>query len=267
MFQRTVTALIGIPALIALLWVRGWVASVAVIAFAVVGMYEEYAAFKKKGYRPSMWPGFACAIALWPAYAWKGTAVLLPLMAFGMMLSIFEIVRREKPDWIDAATSIYPIFTAFLPMALFMVMLDEAYQPLGLVLIIFVFVIAFGGDIFAYLVGSTMGKHKLCPAVSPKKTVEGAVGGLVGSAAACLITAFVCRLFGAQTPGYLSVLALAVVGGLAGQIGDLAASLVKRHCGIKDFGSFFPGHGGIMDRLDSVMFTLIVLCSYMLVLA
>jgi phosphatidate cytidylyltransferase len=96
--------------------------------------------------------------------------------------------------------------------------------------------------------------------------VEGAIGGLLGSAAACLIATAAFRAFGVETPSYAVALALAVIGGAAGQVGDLAASLVKRHCGIKDFGSIFPGHGGIMDRLDSVMFALIVVCSYCIVL-
>ena len=262
MIQRILTGVIGIPALVALLWIRGWAASLAVVVCCVLGMYEEYSAFRRKNHYPSVWPGMLCAFALWPAYAWKGADVLLPLMVFGMMMAMFEIVTRKKPEWVDAAVSLYPIVTVFLPMALFMLLLDDARQPIGLVLVIFAFVIAFGGDIFAYFIGTFMGKHKLCPAVSPKKTVEGAIGGLLGGAALCVIAAFICRLTGAATPGYLSVFALSIVGGIAGQIGDLSASLVKRHCGIKDFGSVFPGHGGIMDRMDSVLFTLIVVCSY-----
>ena len=264
MLQRILTGVIGIPALMVLLWVRGWAASLAVALCCIIGMYEEYHAFRSAGHAPSIWPGMLCSAALWPAYAWKGTDVLLPLVVFAMMVAMFEIVTRKAPDWIDAAASIYPLFTVFLPMALFMTLLDDARQPIGLVLLIFVFVIAFGGDIFAYFIGTFMGKRKLCPAVSPKKTVEGSVGGLIGGSVLCMLAAGICHGLGWATPNYLSVLALSVVGGIAAQIGDLSASLVKRHCGIKDFGWIFPGHGGIMDRLDSVLFTLIVVCSYCL---
>lgn len=96
--------------------------------------------------------------------------------------------------------------------------------------------------------------------------MEGSIAGLVGGALTCLAAFYLCTLGGMQMPGLGSVVLLALVGGVAGQVGDLTASLVKRHCGIKDFGSVFPGHGGIMDRMDSVLFTLIVVCSYCLLL-
>lgn len=262
MIQRIITALIGIPALIAVLWLRGWVSSLTIAVFCVMGLLEEYQAFRSAGHKPCVWPGMLAAAGLWPAYLWKGTSVLLPLFVFSMMVILFEIVRRKQPEWIDAAASLYPLITVFLPMTLFMTLLDDARQPIGLVLVIYAFIIAFGGDIFAYFAGTFWGKHKLCPAVSPKKTVEGAVAGLLGGAVLCMIAAFVCHCLGAPTPRYRSVFFLSIIGGAAGQIGDLAASLVKRHCGVKDFGSIFPGHGGIMDRLDSVLFTLVVVCSY-----
>lgn len=112
-----------------------------------------------------------------------------------------------------------------------------------------------------------MGKHKLCPNVSPKKTVEGAIFGVVGGT----IGGLICRAvfvyaFHMPMPGIPAAIALGLIGSVAGEIGDLSASLLKRHSGIKDYGKIFPGHGGVMDRFDSVIFTLIVMYCYTLVL-
>ena len=266
MVQRIITGVFGILALIAILYFRGWVASLVVAVFCVMGLYEEYMAFKAGGHKPVAWPGLLAAVLMWPAYAWKGPYIILPLLVFAMLLIMLEVVRRRSPEWIDAAASLYPLLTVFLPMSLFLILLDVVRYPVGIALVVLTFVIAFSGDIFAYCIGSFFGKHKLCPAVSPKKTVEGSIAGLVGGALTCLAAFYLCTLGGMQMPGLGSVVLLALVGGVAGQVGDLTASLVKRHCGIKDFGSVFPGHGGIMDRMDSVLFTLIVVCSYCLLL-
>ena len=86
----------------------------------------------------------------------------------------------------------------------------------------------------------------------------------MGGVLTCIAAFYLCARGGLPTPGAIDVVVLALIGGVAGQVGDLTASLVKRHCGIKDFGSIFPGHGGIMDRMDSVLFTLVVVCAYCL---
>ena len=100
-----------------------------------------------------------------------------------------------------------------------------------------------------------MGKHKLIPHVSPNKTVEGAVGGLVGSVIVCSLYLYILNItIGIQSPWLIIGVLVGIVGGVFGQIGDLVASSIKRDTGVKDFGNIFPGHGGVMDRFDSVMF-------------
>ncbi|MDL2294002.1 phosphatidate cytidylyltransferase [Ruminococcaceae bacterium OttesenSCG-928-D13] len=129
----------------------------------------------------------------------------------------------------------------------------------------FVFLIlayAWGGDTFAYFTGRAFGKHKLAPVVSPKKTVEGAIGGVLGSMLlGVLITVayiqIAGRFFGSEKVRFSYYIIIAVFGIVAsalGVVGDLFASAVKRQCGIKDYGTIFPGHGGILDRFDSVLF-------------
>ena len=136
------------------------------------------------------------------------------------------------------------------------------YDAIFFILLILCF--AWGGDTCAYFAGRAFGKHKLCPVVSPKKTVEGAVGGVLGtmvfgvlvtviySVAADRMEAFTRSNIGVSM--YIIIALLACVAAVLGIYGDLFASVVKRQCGIKDYGTIFPGHGGILDRFDSVMF-------------
>ena len=121
-------------------------------------------------------------------------------------------------------------------------------------------------DTAAYFGGSFLGKRKFCPEVSPKKTVEGAVCGMLGAILCAgvvgIIAYYTCRNELLEIlPHWWTYVLLGVLGGAASQIGDLFASLVKRHCGIKDFSNLFPGHGGMLDRMDSILFmAVIVFC-------
>ena len=123
----------------------------------------------------------------------------------------------------------------------------------GKYLIWFVMLSAWGTDIFAYLVGKNFGKHKFSK-VSPNKTIEGCIGGMIGAILYCLICSFVMnRYFGTQID-YKVIAILCAILSLIGQVGDFSASTIKRYFDIKDFSELFPGHGGMLDRIDSVMF-------------
>lgn len=126
----------------------------------------------------------------------------------------------------------------------------------GMFLILFILFSACMTDTCAYFVGSRLGKHKLCPKISPKKTVEGAIGGIIGCVIGNVILYAVYDNFIFATPihNYAPIAIASVITSLVGMGGDLTASLIKRNYGIKDFGNIIPGHGGIMDRFDSIMF-------------
>lgn len=113
-------------------------------------------------------------------------------------------------------------------------------------------------DTWAYFVGSRFGKHKLSPKISPKKSVEGAIGGVVGSIVFCVGTYFVCDkfFFVLDTVKVWMVIVAAIVISVLGMCGDLSASVIKRNFGEKDFGNLFPGHGGVLDRIDSFLVTM-----------
>ncbi len=124
----------------------------------------------------------------------------------------------------------------------------------GTFLLIMVVVVAFATDIFAYFSGMLFGKHKLIEAVSPKKTVEGAVGGTLISAAAFVGSGFLyASLYESGTPNVLQLFVCGVALSVVSQIGDLIASYIKRERSVKDYGRLFPGHGGVLDRFDSVI--------------
>ena len=268
MKTRMITAAIGVPFLIFVLIVRGWFAELMIALLSVFALYESYRALRAANYNVCTWGGYAAAAIMWPLSRLMGVLDPLILVVAAMGISMTGIILREKPSFPDAAASVYPLFTCFLPLSMFMMMLNSTYgQVPGIALITMAFCIAYGGDGMAYFVGRAIGKHKLCPAVSPKKTIEGSIGGFIGSTllALCCRALFVHAL-GMPMPGIPATSALALVGSAAGQIGDLTASLLKRYAGIKDYGTLFPGHGGVMDRFDSVIFTLIVLYCYTLLL-
>ncbi len=128
----------------------------------------------------------------------------------------------------------------------------------GLFYVFLALIISWMSDIGAYFIGTFFGKHKLCPNISPKKTVEGLIGGIGFSILMSLFAGFIYQAFFLQDSAvsYWTIFGLALIGAPLSVIGDLFASLIKRRCGIKDFGNFFPGHGGMMDRFDSLLFVL-----------
>jgi phosphatidate cytidylyltransferase len=138
-----------------------------------------------------------------------------------------------------------------------MIFIKNLDVQLGTVYMIIALCSAWLADSGAYFVGVSCGKHKLCPEISPKKTVEGFIGGLISNGVIlCLFCLVYSKFFAPDglTVNYLSTFVMGIVTGAIGTVGDLSASLIKRQCNIKDFGKIMPGHGGILDRFDSVLF-------------
>ena len=268
MKTRLITTAVGVPFLIFVLIVRGWFAQLVIAALTCIALFECYRALRAAKYAVCPWGGYVAAALMWPLSRFMGVLDPLLLVAGAMGISMTGVILRERPTFPDAAASVYPLFTCLMPMSMFMMMLDATYGSVpGIVLITMAFGIAYGSDGAAYFGGRALGRHKLCPSVSPKKTVEGAAFGLLGGVGfALLCRAAFIHVFGMNAPSVEGAVALGLIGSFAGQIGDLSASLLKRHSGIKDYGKLFPGHGGVMDRFDSVIFTLIVLYCYTLVL-
>ena len=147
------------------------------------------------------------------------------------------------------ATTVY-VTVSFTSLSL----LRYLDRDCGVFAVVLVFIVAWICDVFAYAVGMLMGKHKLIPEISPKKTVEGSIGGIVFSALACILYGLILELFvDGMTVNYVTLGLIGAILSVVSQLGDLIASLIKREYGVKDYGNIFPGHGGVMDRFDSVL--------------
>jgi phosphatidate cytidylyltransferase len=241
--KRVLTAAIAIPVVILItIFSTDWIFALAVGLTCAVAIEEFLALADKKGMgRPGRWfivPAALVAVSFVGGPAWVLSTLVFAVLAL-MIATIFS-----KP--IEAALGCVGMglsATLYCSLTLgFLVMLSRE-------LILVLFGIIWVGDIAAYYVGRAFGRRLLAPRVSPKKTVEGAVAGLAGSVVAGVIGG----VWFVGEP-WLSVAAISLVTGVAGQLGDLAESVLKRSAGVKDSSSILPGHGGILDRLDSLFF-------------
>lgn len=267
--QRFVTGAVLIILLACVLAIGGWFMALVLTVCLAIALYEELNTLRLGGYHPVWWTSYAALILGAMLVLWHSADVILPLLVLLSFVVQLCVMRRESPRLEDIMVSVLPMLTLVLPGLCLVGLLDTQPRALQLMLLVFVFTTSVGGDTFAYFVGSTIGGPRLCPKISPKKTISGAIGGLLGSVVVTLLAGLVFRwcvpeFFNAQPMGWAALAGL--FGGIAAQMGDLFASMVKRNCQVKDFGSIFPGHGGMMDRLDSILFTSIVIFCYRAIL-
>ena len=173
-------------------------------------------------------------------------ALIFALTAFYILTCAVFSRGKIKPT--DASVLFTMLFYSFIG---FNGIYFLRHQQKGGYLVLLLFLVPWATDIFAYFSGRLFGKHKLIPDVSPKKTVEGAVGGFVMATVITVLYGLFVGLFTSVTPNYLFLILAGVLMSLFSMVGDLVASLVKRHYGIKDYSRLLPGHGGVLDRFDS----------------
>ena len=231
MKTRILSGLIMAPLLI-VLFLGGYVLLAACFVIGVMAVKEFYDGFGNMGIRPSYVTAYAAILGLYAINMFTSDYHWYMVWFFGCvvasLLYLFRIEERRLEDAMATITGIfYVIFFSYH------VLLVEQTGEYSLMLWLIVLT-AFGTDIMAYFAGVFFGKHKLCPKISPKKTIEGSIGGILGS--------------------------------VISQFGDLTASIFKRKMGIKDYGNLIPGHGGILDRFDSVLFTAPMVYYYILLI-
>lgn len=273
MLKRTVTAIVLVGYAFAMLYLGTAVhygfLDALIMSFAFVGTYEMYHTFRKSEYKNSWGAPLLLCVAIYPLWYFLGYKGILIALSLSICLALAVFTFKAEMELKDLLAT---IFSLIYPMALVSLAfaLSREFPCGGTFAISFAIFLPVFSDTFAYLVGSTLGKRKLCPSISPKKTVAGAIGGLLGSVL-CAVTFFLLfDLYAVIPVGYVTFsdsvavravvfVVLGIVGGVLAEIGDLAASRIKRTMNIKDFGNIFPGHGGVLDRLDSIMFTLVML--------
>lgn len=265
---RLITGLCLLALLAIALAFGGWVFSSIFMATICLAMYEMYRCLKTAGHRPVQWPGWLCMVASFLLFNLGNEGIggsvmyLMPLVGSACMLTATVVMFRKEPKLEDILLSVMPLICVLLPAMCMLGLQNVENRLYQIMLTLLAFGVPLAGDTVAYFIGSKYGRHKFCPAVSPKKTTEGAAAGLLGSMAFAVLLCGVGHLFGEMPPLWHFVV-LGLVCGLAGQMGDLFASLIKRHCGVKDFGAIFPGHGGMMDRVDSVYWATVVVYVYL----
>jgi phosphatidate cytidylyltransferase len=228
-----------------------WLCGLLVAGFIVAGLYEFFTMLEKKGIKIYKYFGIAMGTIIplsiiyrfEPTKSWELVFIVLVLL----FLILMQFRRRKSSGVIvDISTTLFGIlyvswFLSFL--------IKIRYLPNGLGLLSTVLLITKLGDIGAYLIGSRFGKTPLMPRISPKKSVEGAIGGLLFS----VLGALVSNVFLNFTALHIIVIGVSL--SVLGQLGDLSESLMKRDCEVKDSGNIFPGLGGVLDAIDSLLFT------------
>lgn len=270
MKTRIVTAVVGLAVLaVVLVFFDTALFDLVLAAICLIGIHEVFSAM---GFGKKQWYLFAAAIPftllLMLSASQMARALLLPVGFLTVLFyNICLIANSRTLDFGKMSGLLYfsgvilYCFYSLIYLKRRLPMAQYGYDAIFFILLILCF--AWGGDTSAYFAGRAFGKHKLAPVVSPNKTVEGAVGGIIGSMVVGLVAtvlysiptgSFTTLTVNVTMRHYLIIAVMGAVASVLGILGDLFASAVKRQAGIKDYGTIFPGHGGILDRFDSVMF-------------
>ncbi|MCS6803709.1 MAG: phosphatidate cytidylyltransferase [Blastocatellia bacterium] len=264
MKQRLLTAFIVIPLLVYIIWWGpAWAFNLIVLLAVLIGVREFQLMAEKVGYQGPRWVAWlgsaGVVIGVWLDRPGLTEASLAATMAVGMIAHIAYRHSIETALVSTSATIAGVVYVAVLASYLIRVrMIDNGVTALSAQLLLFFLLVNWAADTSAMLIGKRFGRRPLLPVISPKKTVEGGLGGLLGS----LVGAGLAHLlFFPQMP-LRHALLLALVMGAVGQVGDWCESLLKRSAKIKDAASILPGHGGMLDRLDSLLFNAPILYYY-----
>lgn len=261
MLKRIIYGLLAGTAVIGtIIYLPKFIVNITVTLVAIGAIYEFIEAANKMGYKPIKTVSYlSCAII--PCIGFDSFQIYKWIGIFAGILVIWALIyasfiRDKKMNLVDICFTFFGIiYVTFLFSYLIEVYyMKYAQRDIGKFLIWFVLFGACGTDIFAYFIGSKFGKHKLCPNISPKKTVEGAIAGVFGCVVIFLIYTYFLNTYGGFRINYISISVMAIIISVFSQLGDLVASSIKRSADIKDFGNFLPGHGGILDRIDSLLF-------------
>ncbi len=252
--KRITTSLLGFPLVVIILLLGNKiVVDIALAIIAVLAISEYFNAVEKVA-KPVRWVGYASCLSIALIHIvpqeYLDTVVTLSVPTILIILFAQVIATDMKTTFKDIAYTFIGIFYVVF-FIMFVAFIDGMKD--GKILIWYAIFAAWGTDVFAYIVGKCIGKHKFSK-VSPKKTIEGCIGGTVGAVILMLIYTYVANNFWGMNYSYLFITEIGILLSLIGQIGDFAASSIKRFVDIKDYSHLIPGHGGMLDRIDSLIF-------------
>lgn len=257
MKQRLMSGVIYFALLLSILLINNKIVdSIIVTLISLISMHEYMKAFKQAGYSPISIFGYVGCISIFFMgldidYYTKMLMIRIFIPIAVILMFVYVVLKKLKVTVIDVALTLLSF--VYIPFLFSFVKIILSMTN-GRVYIWFVLLGAFASDICGYIFGRAIGKRKLCPDISPKKTVEGAVAGIVGVVVCYVIFGIILNYLNLMQINTVILILMGVVCAIVGQFGDLAASAIKRFCKIKDFGSVMPGHGGILDRCDSILF-------------
>ena len=260
MIKRVITAAILIVIMALGIWFQDWPLRVILLVSMLMSTAEMYKAFRRIGYDPVRWSGYVYCVLAVLAQAYYATlsgaslfASISPAMfalIIGLLLAMTVIVFKGKVAFDSLVSTVFPMLYPGLFFSLIITLQDLNTRTASTLALILAFFIASVNDTFALFIGLRFGRHRLSPEISPKKSWEGWVTGLLVPGHPQIAADLAAH----PLPPLWAFGVLGLIAGGLSQIGDLVASLVKRHCGIKDFGNIFPGHGGMLDRMDGILF-------------
>lgn len=267
--KRILTAAVALPVLLYTVWSEiPYFFALLTAAAVIVGLHEFYTLASKLELRPQTIPGYLAGIAVIACFTFKRVDLIVTVFAalalVALALEVFRARDMNKVLSSVSATIFGVIYVAMLAGFLVGARMtdDSATVPpvpqLAAKLLTTFFAMVMMTDTGAYYTGRALGRHKLAPSVSPGKTIEGSIGGFITAAAAGVICKYV--FFPEASIVHIAILGATI--GIISQIGDLAESLLKRGSGVKDSGAIFPGHGGMLDRVDSILFCAPILYYY-----
>ena len=261
--KRTITGVIAFPILaVILIFSNTIIMDIFTAIIACISMYEYFHCFKStKKANPSQYLGYIfCILIAFTHFVDERLLayIMVLIIPFSLVALFTELVLSKGEKNIkDIAVTMLGI--CYIPlMIIYLSLIRDMDLDQGLngkILIWFVLIDSWGSDVFAYFIGRHFGKHKLTK-ISPNKTIEGAVAGIVGAILLGILFAVLCNTIWNVGINYLVIAIIMAILSAVGQIGDLAASSIKRYCEIKDFSELIPGHGGMLDRIDSIIFVL-----------
>jgi len=254
MKTRIISAIIALPMVIIPLYFGGWLLYGVILIAVIIGLREYNRAFEvtsKAIFSLQIMSTLVMLIVMWfqkEAFYYSAGVVLI---IFSLINYVILYPKLPLKDVFYGLIGFY-----YIVMMICHVILVRDITTYGYLMVWMIFIIAFGSDSSAYFFGVLFGKHPLAKELSPKKTIEGAIGGIVGASALSVLYAFIIANTALQFDWYhyVGFGVMGAIGSVFSQFGDMAASAMKRAAKIKDFGTLMPGHGGIIDRMDSIIF-------------
>lgn len=252
MLTRIMTSVIGIPLVIAIIVIGNPLLKYVIMAVSLIAMYEFYHVVKTK-HKPIIAIGYGAVIVHYLVFDTVMQYYYIYITLITVLALAVLVVKYPKYSIVDISLTIFPIIYVSLLFS-FIILLRNVRD--GEFWVWLIAISAWGCDTFAYFTGKTIGKHKLAPELSPKKTIEGSIGGIIGAGVlgyvyTLIYTHYMPLLVREQV---IWIVLAVMLGALISQFGDLAASATKRYFKQKDYGYILPGHGGILDRFDSFLF-------------